>query len=181
MERNLLNPWALDINGKFVSVEHAGKGIEYFCPLCHQPFSYCERGKGKHSRREHFKHKVHTNCSGPSESHIHSYAKQEIYNILHRYIDEHREFFITWTCPDCGSTFNGNLLKGAKAVEQEKQFKDKTDGKWFKQPDVSLVDDNGKLLVAIEVIFTHDVETNTFDFYEHNDVVIVKIFVQSGI
>lgn len=180
MTNSLLNPYAIDSNGKYVSVEHASKNQDYFCPICHQPFSYCERGKGKHSRREHFKHKVKTTCSGPSESYIHSYAKHEIFKILQRHIDEHREFPISWTCTDCGSTFNGNLLKGAKSVEMEKQFKDKLDSGLFKKPDVSLVDENGNLIVAIEVVFKHDVENNTLQFFEHNDVVLVRICVQSA-
>lgn len=180
MKNTLLNPFAKNNNDKYVSIEHASKNQEYFCSLCNQPFSYCERGKGEYSRRDHFKHKVKTTCSGPSESYIHSYAKHEIHRILNHYVEEQREFPITWTCHDCGSTFSGNLLKGAKHVEMEKQFKDKSDDKFFKQPDVSLVDEKGNLIVAIEVIFTHDVEDNTLHFFEHNNAVLVRICVQSA-
>ena len=184
METKLLNPWALDAFGKIVSIEHAQKGENYSCPQCHEPLTFCKKGNGPHAHQDHFAHKPGGDCSFYSshdpESEIHKLAKEAIYNILQSYIDNQREFPISWTCPECGCTFNGNLLKKAKTVEKEKQFKDRSDYSLSKQPDVSLVDENGKLIVAIEVVFTHDVEEEKLQFFIHNNVVLVKIFVQSA-
>lgn len=182
MESKLLNYWAIDPNGKIISIDHAQKGESYTCPQCHEPLIFRKKGDGPHAHQDHFAHYPGNDCSfytsHDPESEIHNLAKEAIYKILQSYIEEQREFPIFWTCPGCGSTFNGDLLKRAKSVEKEKQYKDRTDNSWFIQPDVSLVDENGKLIVAIEVVFTHDVDDNKLQFFAHNNVVLVKIYVQ---
>lgn len=184
MESKLLNYWAIGPNGKIISIEHAQKGESYTCPQCHEPLIFRKKGDGPRAHQDHFAHKPGNVCSfytsHDPESEIHKLAKEAIYKILRNYIEEQRELPISWTCPDCGSTFNGNLLKRAKTVEKEKKYKDRTDSSLFKQPDVSLIDENGKLIVAIEVIFTHDVDDDKLQFFAHNNVVLVKIYVQSA-
>lgn len=39
----------------------------------------------------------------------------------------------------------------------------------------SLIDENGKLLVAIEVVYTHDIAPETWDFYNSNNVVVLRL------
>lgn len=173
MEKMLLNPWALDENGNFVSIEHAQKNQEYFCPTCHQPLTYRKKGDGPRAHQDHFSHKSKSKCTGPSESDIHKFAKQGVFEILQSAIENHRDLPISWTCPKCGMIFKANLLKKAKSVQMEKDLD-------VARPDVALFDENGNVVVAIEIVFTHDVEDNTMRFYDDNGIVLVRIVVHSA-
>lgn len=168
MATELLNPWAKDSEGRFISIEHAHKGEQYFCPKCHKPFSYCEKGNGPHARKSHFKHKVKTDCKGLPESAIHSLAKDGIFKIIQNAIAKQQEIIITWTCPDCESHFKVNLLKKAKYVEKEKRL-------GSAQPDIVLLDENQEPLVAIEIVYTHAPEPEALKFYDDNSIVVVCI------
>lgn len=175
----LANPWALDCNGNPVLPENAERHGNYICPKCHEPLKVRKRGKGEHSRRDHFCHKADTACKGytphETESYIHKTAKKGIFSIIQSCIDKQEHFLISWTCPTCGKLFNGNLLYHAKSVQIEKQFEDKAEGQDHKQPDVSLIDENGKLIVAIEIVYTHDIEPDTWEFYNKNNIVVLRL------
>ncbi len=173
METKLLNPWALDGEGNFISIEHARKDQDYFCPSCHQPLTYRKKGNGPHARQDHFSHKSKSSCAGPSESDIHKFAKQGVYEILQSAIDHHRDIDISWTCPVCGKDFKANLLTRAKSAVVEKNMGDA-------QADVALLDENGNVLFAIEIVYTHDVEDKTLAFYENNGVVVIRIMIHSA-
>lgn len=181
MGQKLLNPWALDENGKPVRVEHAKKGGKYTCPECHDPLIYRRESVGKKRNVcAYFRHSAdNSNCHGSQESYIHRIAKEEIHHILKQYIENKRDFPIIWTCPNCKQKSTGNLLCKAVSVQKEKAYCDKDDKTKKSRPDVSLVDSTGNLIVAIEVINTHDVEQPTFVFYENHDVALVKIYVHS--
>ena len=177
MESKLLNPWAKDRNGNFVSIEHAQKGQEYYCPKCQEPLSYCKKGDGPNARQDHFKHKPDCECKGytphESESAIHLFAKEAVYNILHDCIEKHQDFPIEWTCPDCQMDMKANLLKRANKVEMEKTLD-------AARPDVSLFDEQGNTIVAIEIVFSHDIESKTMRFYDNNNIVVVRIKVYTA-
>lgn len=173
MAVSLLNPWALDCNGKFISIEHACKGVEYRCPVCKEPMSYCKKGNGPHARTNHFKHKVKTSCPGGGESQIHKIAKEKIYEILRYFLDKQFDLPIVWKCPDCGRDNKANLLKRAKHVRMEHDLDEA-------RPDIDLLDENGKPIIAIEIVFTHDVEQNTLRFYDNNNIVLIRIVVKSA-
>lgn len=169
----LLNPWALDNNGTFVSIEHARKDQEYFCPACHQPLTYRKKGDGPRAHQNHFSHKSKSNCSGPSESDIHKFAKQGVCDILHSAIENRHDLFISWTCPKCGMDFKANLLTRAKSVVMEKNLGEA-------QADVALLDENENVIFAIEIVYTHDVESKTLEFYEDNRIVLIRIVIRSA-
>lgn len=172
MESKLLNPLAIDDEGKLISVDHARKGQTYFCPKCNQPLKYCAKGPGPNARTSHFKHKVHTDCHGLSESEIHKMAKEGIYEILLSAIANHRDLHISWTCPECGQDVNANLLKMAKSVVTEKEF-------GSTRPDIALLDENGKPFVAVEIVFKHEATPETIDFYENNNIVHIRLVFHS--
>ena len=175
----LANPWALDKSGNPILPENAERHGSYTCPKCHEPLTIRKRGKGEHSRRDHFCHRPDTDCKGftphETESYIHKTAKRRIYQILQSCLGKQEPFSISWTCPECGNQFNGNLLYHAKSVAMERQFEDKAAGQDHKQPDVSLVDENEKLLVAIEVVYTHDIEPETWDFFDRHNVAVLRL------
>lgn len=169
----LLNPWALNANGKIISIENATKGEEYRCPVCKEPMSYCKKGIGPHAKIDHFRHKVKTNCEGGGESLIHKMAKEKIYDILRCFIDKQLDLPIVWTCPDCHRDIEANLLKRAKDVRMEHDLDEA-------RPDIDLLDENGKPIVAIEIVFTHDVEEQTLCFYDANNIVLIRIIINSA-
>lgn len=175
----LANPWALDSNGNPILPENAERHGNYTCPKCHEPLNVRKRGKGEHSRRDHFYHKVDTACKGYSphetESYIHKVAKTGIFKILQSCIENNQQFTVSWACPTCNKQFNGNLLHHTKSVLIEKQFADNAEGQDHKQPDVSLVDENGQLIVAIEIVYTHDIEPDTWEFYNANNIVAIRL------
>lgn len=179
----LANPWALDCNGNPILPENAERHGNYTCPKCLEPLNVRKRGNGERSRRDHFYHKVDTACRGftphETESYIHKTAKEGIFEILQSCIDKQEPFAILWTCPTCKKQFSGNLLHHAKSVKIEKQFADTADGQDHKQPDVSLVDENGNLLVAIEVVYTHDIEPEAWAFFDANNVVVLRLKFES--
>lgn len=176
---DLTNPWALDCNGNPILPENAERHGNYTCPKCHEPLNVRKRGKGEHSRRDHFYHKADTACRGftphETESYIHKTAKAGIFKILQSCIEKNEQFTVSWNCPTCGKQFNGNLLHHAKSVQIEKQFEDNADGQDHKQPDISLIDENGKLIVAIEIVYTHDIEPDTWEFYNANNIVVLRL------
>ena len=66
-----------------------------------------------------------------------------------------------------------NILKRAKSVEMEHDLTSA-------RPDVSLFDEKGNTLVAIEIVFTHDIESETMRFYDNNNIVVVRIRVRTA-
>ena len=177
MAPTLLNPWALDEKGKLVSAEHAHKGHYYTCPKCHEQLTPCKKGNGPHARRDHFKHKPDSSCdfytAHAPESEIHKIAKQRVHDLLHSCIDRQMGFPMVWTCSDCGKDSNGDLLKMATAVETEKDL-------GVARPDVALTDREGKTIIAIEIVVTHDIEPETMQFYEQNGIAVIRLVVQSA-
>ena len=177
MINNLLNPWALDSNGKIIGIEHAQKGQDYTCPKCGEPLSYCKSGTGPHTRRDHFKHKADTNCVGYStphetESYIHKTAKEGICRILLSCLENQRPFPISWTCPSCGQQFEGDLLNGASEVKTENVVASA-------RSDVAILNEQGDEIVAIEVVYKHDVEQSTLELYEEKKITLVRLIFRS--
>lgn len=171
MAANLLNPWAVDSNGRIISIEHATKGQDYTCPKCGEHLSYCQSGTGPIIRRNHFKHKADSDCVGyftphETESYIHKTAKERIYNILHSCLENGQPFSISWKCPTCNQQFGGNILYGASDVRME-NIVDSA------RSDVALLDYKGNEIVAIEIVYTHDVEQNTLLLYEQKSITLV--------
>ena len=172
MATNLLNPWALDSEGKLINAEKAEKGQQYTCPICKETLKLCKKGTGPNARRDHFKHNSDSHCPGPTESDIHIFAKEGIYKILHSAIENRHDIPIAWTCPECGMDFKANLLKKAKSVEMEKDL-------GTSRPDIALLDENGKVIVALEIVYTHEPNLETIKFYNEQNIVLIRYVFHS--
>lgn len=173
MANNVLNPWALDSDGKIINIENACKGEAYTCPVCKERLSYCKKGTGPNARKDHFMHTGNSNCSGGGESEIHNFAKEQVYDILRNCIDNSRDLTISWTCPNCQMDFTASLLKRAKDVRMEHNLD-------IARPDVALLDEKGIPIIAIEIVVTHDVEEQTLRFYDANNIVLIRIIINSA-
>ena len=179
METKLLNPFALDANGKFISIEHAQKGQNYTCPKCGEPLSYCKSGTGPHSRRNHFKHKADTDCAGyytphETESYIHKTAKEGICRILLSCLETGQPFPFVWKCPTCGQQYNGDLLRGASDVKKENEV-DIVEKAQKARTDVAILNEQGDEIVAIEVVYKHEPEQRTLNLYKEKSITVVRL------
>lgn len=172
MVTKLLNPWALDSDGKLVNAETAERGQQYSCPVCHELLTLCKKGSGPNARRDHFKHRSDSHCPGPTESDIHRLAKEGMFNIIRSAIENQQEIPIVWTCPECGMDFQANLIKKAKSVEIEKDL-------GTSRPDIALLDENGKVIVAVEIVYTHEPTKTTSEFYDEQNIVLVRYVFHS--
>jgi ssDNA-binding Zn-finger/Zn-ribbon topoisomerase 1 len=155
-------PVALDDQDRTVSVEEASRGSIYRCPKCKSEF-VIRQG----TRRKHFAHKSDAaHCS--VESVIHAAAKVDIYHILEAAITGHIEYPAYWTCTVCGKRHTTNLVAAVSSVCLEKQFGDV-------RPDVSLLDANGNLIRTVEVVVSHEPETEALDSCTRQGVQVLAV------
>lgn len=161
---------ALDKCGNAVSIKDAVKGIDYFCPECGAKFALKKSGKtGPHSRRPHFAHLGHGyNCT--PESILHKAFKTQAAKLLEQYLVEKKEFLIEWSCSHCPAKYKGNLLFAAASVAVEKDL-------GTCQPDIAILDKDGKVIIVIEVVVTHEPEQTALDYYKENGIVMVRVDV----
>src|SRR5690606_18808850 len=66
----------------------------------------------------------------------------------------------------------GNLLKTARKVELEHCLDEC-------RPDLSLLDKNGRLVAAIEVVVTHKPEEGVREFYRQNNIALIELHLTS--
>lgn len=161
---------ALDKCGNTVSIKDAVKGADYFCPECGAKFALKKSGNtGPHSRRPHFAHLGHGyNCT--PESILHKAFKIQTAKLLEQYLSEQKEFLIKWSCPHCPAKYTGDILFSAASIVMEKDL-------GVCQPDVALLDKDGKVIIVIEVVVTHEPEQTTLDYYKENGIIMIRVDV----
>lgn len=161
---------ALDKCGNAVSIKDAVKGADYFCPECGARFALKKSGNtGPHSRRPHFAHLGHGyNCT--PESILHKAFKIQTAKLLEKYLAEQKEFLITWSCPSCPAKYKGNILFAASSIAVEKDL-------GVCKPDIAILNKDGKVIIVIEVVVTHEPEQTTLDYYKDNGIVMIRVDV----
>lgn len=165
--RRMLNTLAWDEQGHKVEAVDAVKGARYTCPVCKERLvsrrSWVEK---KGAKRPHFAHQAgHPPCS--AESILHSVFQKLLYDRLVRAMESGFEVPVKWQCSNCHSEHKRNLIsKAAKVVLEHNMV--------TARADVGLVDGQGKALVAIEVVFTHEPEPAVNLFYRKNNIALVR-------
>ncbi len=179
MAKEILYTSAVDEKGKIVLIKDAVKLRTYYCPnpKCNGELRVRNSGKtGKGSKRPHFYHKtLITDCT--PEGVLHFAFKKLLISLLELYISESKPLNITWSCHDCfigiaKSNFKTNLLAKTAAVKEEYNLK-------VCQPDIALLDADGKVMVVIEIVVTHKPEEEVLDYYERNGIVLIQINLSS--
>lgn len=170
---NLLLPYAYDSNGKLVHIDNSLKGQKYTCPNCGDELilriSKIPKGS-KYHRRSHFAHK--SNCDNNcSESFLHKLFKEKCAEYIRDKITKQANLFFEWKCEQCGEDHKGNLLKKAVNVLVECDL-------GVCKPDIALIDSNGKIVIAIEVIVTHQPETAVMKYYNDNKIACLQIKIE---
>lgn len=169
----LLLPYAHDINGNLVHIDDAQKGQKFTCPNCGAELllkiSKIPEGQ-KYHRRNHFAHKGNSD-NHCSESFLHKLFKEKCAEYIREKILAQEDLFFEWECEKCNEYHKGNLLKKAVEVVTEYDL-------GVCKPDIALLDNNGKVIIVIEVIVTHKPEDVAIQHYKDNDIACLQINVE---
>lgn len=170
---DLLLPYAYDNEENEVHISDAIKGQKYFCPVCGEELilrlSKIPEGE-KYHRKNHFAHKIGSvnNCT---ESYLHKRAKQKLVNLISESINsKSKELIFGWHCEECGEYHKGNLLKKAIKVVEEYDL-------GTCRPDIALLDNEGRVVIVIEIIVTHKPDLEVLSFYRDNNIVCLQLVV----
>jgi len=163
---------AIDKNGQLIKANDAEKGNEFFCPVCKSELILRKSGKtGKGAKRPHFAHRIlTTNCT--PETALHNSFKNLLANKLQQHILEQIPLPFSWNCEYCGIEHSGNLLKKVKAFRVEHNLA-------VCQPDIALLEDNGKVFGVIEIVVTHKPEENVLKYHNENNIILIQINLTS--
>lgn len=172
MKNEILYTMGLDQSGRLIHINNAEKGNHYFCPCCKKEFILRKSGKsGKGSRRPHFAHnELTTNCT--PESVLHYSFKRLLIEELEKCKKLKEEFIFNWDCSICNEHNAGNLLTNVEFIKEEYFHGDC-------RSDIALLNDEEKILVAIEIVVTHMPEEKTLKYYEENNIVLIRIDLTS--
>jgi len=168
MVKDILYSWALDENDNPIHINVAEKEGTFYCPGCKGEFILRKSGKtGKWSKRPHFAHKnPTTNCTG--ESYLHNTFKKSLVRLLERYKAENKALIINWNCKTCSAKYEGDLLITTPAIREEYDLK-------VCRPDIALLGADGKVMAAVEIVFTHEPEENVLQYYKTNGISLIQI------
>ena len=173
MTKEILYTSALDENGNTIYINDAEKGRTYYCPICKGKFILRKSGKtGKGSRRPHFAHNnLTTNCT--PEGVLHYSFKKLLIDLLERYRSESKPLIVNWKCNTCSvdyskSKLKTNLLAKTATIKEEYNLK-------VCQPDIALLDPEGEVVAAIEIVVTHEPEENVLRYYERKGITLIQI------
>ena len=171
--KNLLLPYAYDSTGNLVHIDNVRKEDTYKCPECGKVLSLnisrIPEGQ-KYHRRNHFSHPKGSPDNKCTESFLHKLFKERAANCIREKITNGNEFIFAWQCHECGEYHQGNMLKKARTVCLEYDLD-------ICRPDVALLDADGKIVIAIEVIVTHKPEPETIAYYNAHKIACLQINV----
>lgn len=169
MKDNTLIPLAYDHDGNVVTVKSAERGRQYVCPDCGGRLMFRNSGKtGKGSRRPHFAHIGDGEHPCTGESVLHAAFKEKAAALFRSLIEEKKPFPIEWKCSKCGADNKGNLLYMAASVDTEHDL-------GSCRPDVALLDENGTVVVALEVVVSHPPTEETLKYYKDHGIVLCRV------
>lgn len=171
---NILLPYAYDINGTLVRIDNAHKGQSYTCPNCGNNLllkvSKIPEGQKLH-RINHFAHKGSSD-NHCSESFLHKLFKEKCVEFIKDKLASKKKHPFSWKCIYCSSIHDYNLLFNVSSVEVEYSL-------GVCRPDIALLDENHRVIVAIEIIVRHPPEAETLQYYDENDIVCLQIRVNN--
>lgn len=172
--KDLLLPYAYDSTGNLVYIDCARKDVTYKCPHCGESLTLnlCHIPEGqKYHRRNHFSHPKGSPDNHCSESFLHKLFKEKVAECLRQKIaNNEREFKFRWFCKWCNHFHEGNLLKNSVDVRLEHDL-------GVCQSDIALLDKDGNVRVAIEIVVTHKPEPETLQYYKENKIGCLQIEV----
>jgi len=167
--KELKYPIACDKNENIIKASEAAKGTEYFCIYCGQEMIL--RKSEKQLKRTHFAHKaLSPNCT--PESALHLAFKIMLYEKIRDCLANGKPMPIKWQCGYCLDIHEGNLLKKISDARLEYNAGDCI-------PDIALLNHDGKLAKAIEIIVTHAPDQQAKAYYERNNIVLIEFHLKN--
>ena len=172
--KNILLPYAYDSMGNLVHIDKAHKEEVYKCPKCGAVLSLniskIPEGQ-KYHRRNYFSHPKGSPDKNCSESFLHKLFKERTAECIRKKIENNEDIFsFEWECEECFEHHQGNMLKKAKSVSVEYDL-------GVCQPDVALLDEDGKVVIVIEVVVTHKPEPKAIEYYKDHKIACLQINV----
>jgi hypothetical protein len=167
MESEVLYKYAEKDDSSLIRIEDAIKGEKYYCPGCKNEFIL---RKGQ-IRQHHFAHKDPSpNCT--NEGYLHKTFKKYLVSMIRNKIESNSPLVMNFTCNICHRDHIGNVLNSIAHIEEEYIL----DGC---RPDISLINKQKTVSVIIEIVDTHEPETNVINYCNKNQVVLIKIKLES--
>lgn len=172
--KKLLLPYAYDSTNYLVHIDEAHKGETYRCPECGKVLSLniskIPEGQKFH-RRNHFSHPKGSPDNQCTESFLHKLFKEKAAEFIQRKITNGDSTFIfSWHCNECFEEHCGNMLKKAKSVRLEYELDSC-------RPDIALLDENGKVVIVIEVVVTHRTTSEAIAYYNKHKIACLQVYV----
>jgi len=170
MKTEILYKYAVTENSELIHIDKAEKSIKYFCPECKNEFVLKKSGKiGKGSRQPHFAHKeVSPNCT--IEGYLHKTFKKLVIELYKKSKSENQHIFIQWKCNICNYPNLVSLFQSAAFIREEYNLK-------VCRPDIALLNEDGKIFAAIEIVVKHAPEEDVLQYFKENNIVLIQINV----
>jgi hypothetical protein len=163
MEKEILFKYAENNNGNIIHINNATKGENYFCPDCKDALIF----KKGNIRQKHFSHKnSSSNCTG--EGYLHKTFKKMLLEYLRNCINNNLPFTISFKCNICNLEHNGTILNGIVDVKDECILENC-------RPDIALINKNGIVPIIIEIVVTHEPESNVFEICKKYNITLIRI------
>ncbi len=165
MVKEILYPSAYTLPYEAVDIAKASRGVAHYCFGCHQEM-VAKRGP---VRRPHFAHKPpHKQCD--SNNALHETAKAYICKGFLRAVEKGLEYNLSYPCSSCRCPVGANIADPGAAIASERSVVPGT------RSDLVVTKGDGITpRVIIEVVVTHDLESDTRQKYEDTDFPILKV------
>lgn len=158
---------AKDKSGRIIKAYDADKGEDYFCCVCNSQLIL--KKSVARRRKPHFAHKAHVNCS--PETALHHAFKTLLHEKINYHLERGLSMHMEWQCAYCGKKHVGNLLKETRLSRLETDLDNA-------RPDITLLDQKGKAIVAIEIVVTHYPEEKTLEYLTREGIILVRFDIK---
>lgn len=92
---------------------------------------------------------------------------------LEQHIVQNLPLHIHWSCLYCHDEHQGNLLKKATALALDPDLE-------ISQPDIALLDNEGKVFAVIEIVTTRKPKKGVLEFYKKQRIILIQILRPSA-
>ena len=148
-----------------VNIRHAKRSDTHYCFGCQEEM-VVKRGQ---VRREHFAHKTDpAQCNGDNA--LHEAAKANIVYGFNRAVTDGTDYPLSFPCRGCEGEIRVPVAQVGASIRSEKVVVDGT------RSDLVISGQNGVTpRVIIEIVVTHDLETDTLHRYQTAELSVVKV------
>ena len=142
-------PFGADAAGNIIAVENAGRAVDYCCPGCGTPLVL----KQGVVRRHHFAHKPEANCS--PESALHVATKRRMVAAVQEWrAGVAPRPVVRRRCEQCHKWFDRPVTDRVVGADLERRLPS------GRVVDLALIDGEGRVLLGVEVLVTHEVDAD---------------------